>query len=106
LFIAVPNYTSNDARHYGSHWAAYDVPRHLYHFSPTSMQVLAGKNGFRIVNRKAMWLDAFYIALLSEKYKYGKNRYVQGFFRGFVSVLEALFKRSHCSSIIYVLKKD
>jgi 2-polyprenyl-3-methyl-5-hydroxy-6-metoxy-1,4-benzoquinol methylase len=106
LFIAVPNYTSYDAQHYGSLWAAYDVPRHLHHFSPVSMQTLASFNGFRIIRKKPMWLDAFYISLLSEKYKHGRNKFFAGFWQGFVSSIKALPNRTTCSSIIYVLKKE
>ncbi len=106
LFIAVPNYTSYDARHYRANWAAYDVPRHLHHFSPASMQSLAHKYGFAIVKRKAMWLDAFYISLLSEKYLHGRNRFIAAFYHGAISVFNALLNRARCSSVIYVFKKD
>ncbi|MCU0403761.1 MAG: class I SAM-dependent methyltransferase [Chitinophagaceae bacterium] len=106
LFIAVPNFKSYDAGFYKDYWAAYDVPRHLYHFSPASMQVLASRNGFRIIKRKAMWLDSFYISLLSEQYKHGRSRYISGFMRGSISFLNAVFSRTRCSSLIYVLKKD
>lgn len=106
LFIAVPNYTSYDAKHYQADWAAYDVPRHLHHFSPASMQILAQQFGFAIVKRKAMWLDSFYVALLTEQYQHGRNRFLSAFFHGTISVLKALFNRARCSSVIYVLKKD
>ncbi len=106
LFIAVPNYTSYDAAFYGEHWAAYDVPRHLYHFSPKSMQTLASLNGFKIVKHKPMWLDPFYISLLSEQYKHGKMRLLAGFFRGFVGALLTFGKKNNCSSLIYVLKLE
>jgi 2-polyprenyl-3-methyl-5-hydroxy-6-metoxy-1,4-benzoquinol methylase len=105
LFIAVPNYTSYDAKHYNANWAAYDVPRHLHHFSPGSMQSLAQQFGFAIVKRKAMWLDAFYIALLSEQYRHGRNRFIPAFLHGTVSVFNAIFNRARCSSVIYVFKK-
>lgn len=105
LFIAVPNYTSYDAKHYQTNWAAYDVPRHLHHFSPISMQSLAHQFGFSIIKHKAMWLDAYYIALLSEQYRYGRNRFISAFFQGTVSVFHAFLNRAHCSSVIYVLKK-
>src|SRR5204863_7031109 len=49
LIIAVPNYTSLDAKIYKENWAAYDPPRHLYHFSPQSMKILAEKNGMKIL---------------------------------------------------------
>lgn len=105
LFIAVPNYTSYDAKHYKTYWAAYDVPRHLHHFSPLSMFSLASHFGFEIVKRKAMWLDAFYISLLSEQYIYGRNRFIPAFFNGLLSVLNSVLNRANCSSVIYVLKK-
>jgi predicted SAM-dependent methyltransferase len=69
LIIAVPNYTSFDAKYYQKYWAAYDLPRHLYHFSPKSMTILLNEMGFEIVSLKPMWYDSFYVSLLSEKYK-------------------------------------
>jgi alcohol dehydrogenase YqhD (iron-dependent ADH family)/2-polyprenyl-3-methyl-5-hydroxy-6-metoxy-1,4-benzoquinol methylase len=33
LIVAVPNSNSHDARYYDKYWAAYDLPRHIYHFS-------------------------------------------------------------------------
>jgi len=106
LFIAVPNYTSNDAAHYKSYWAAYDVPRHVHHFSPASMQVLAQKHGFSIIKHKPMLLDAFYIAMLSEQYIHGRNRFLRAFYYGAVSLIHTFWNRTKCSSLIYVLKKD
>ena len=32
LIIAVPNFRSEDAKYYKEFWAAFDVPRHLWHF--------------------------------------------------------------------------
>lgn len=106
LFIAVPNYTSYDAQFYGEYWAAYDVPRHLYHFSPTSVKLLAQMHGFRIIKQKAMWLDPIYISMLSEQYAHGRMRIISGFIRGTVGVLATVFNRDKCSSLIYVLKKE
>jgi SAM-dependent methyltransferase len=105
LFIAVPNHTSYDSLHYKSFWAGYDVPRHLHHFSPGSLQLLARLHGFSVVKKKAMWLDAFYISLLSEQYLHKKNRMLTAFFRGCISCIHTLFNLNKCSSIIYVLKK-
>jgi 2-polyprenyl-3-methyl-5-hydroxy-6-metoxy-1,4-benzoquinol methylase len=103
LFIAVPNYTSHDAEVYKSYWAAYDVPRHLYHFSPTSMRSLLKEHGLKLVDIKPMWFDSFYVSLLSEKYRTGKQRLLAGAFTGFVSNLEALGNKERCSSLIYVI---
>lgn len=104
LVIAVPNYTSRDATHYRSHWAAYDVPRHLHHFSPQSMQQLADEEGYAVIKRKPMWLDAYYIALLSEQYLNGKTDFIAATWQATRSNLATLANRSRCSSLIYVLK--
>jgi 2-polyprenyl-3-methyl-5-hydroxy-6-metoxy-1,4-benzoquinol methylase len=105
LIIAVPNYTSYDATVYSGAWAAYDVPRHLYHFSPESMKHLLDQHGFRITTHKSMWFDSFYISLLSEKYLTGRNRPFKAFLTGLISNLHALKNTRHCSSIIYMAKK-
>jgi cyclopropane fatty-acyl-phospholipid synthase-like methyltransferase len=105
LFIAVPNYTSADAAHYRNYWAAYDVPRHLYHFSPDSMKKLMEIHGLKIVASKPMWYDSFYISLLSSRYKRGKSSLAGALFNGSWSNLRAIFNRNKCSSIIYVISK-
>lgn len=105
LFIAVPNYTSTDAEIYKEHWAAYDVPRHLYHFSPQSMELLMGKNGFKLVGLKPMWYDSFYVSLLSEQYKHGKANFVSAIVSGIKSNFAALGKTAKCSSVIYIMEK-
>lgn len=105
LIIAVPNYNSVDATAYGSWWAAYDVPRHLYHFTPKAMQALASKHGFHISKQKPMLLDAFYISLLSSKYRHGRTAWFSAGFNGLRSTLWALMKPAEGSSVIYVLEK-
>jgi len=105
LFIAVPNYTSLDSSVYKEFWAAYDVPRHLYHFSPLSMQCLMEKNGMKIVQHKPMWYDGFYISLLSSKYKTGKSRWISSFFNGLRSDWKAMMNVKKCSSVIYVISE-
>lgn len=105
LFIAVPNYTSYDAAHYHAHWAAYDVPRHLYHFSPQSMKILMQQHGLQVIETKPMWFDSFYVSLLSEKYKNGKGNFIKAFLIGLVSNMKALFDGERCSSVIYIIKK-
>jgi len=106
LVIAVPNYTSGDAEHYGAIWAAYDVPRHLYHFSPASMAQLAGMHGFTIVATQPMWFDSFYVAMLSEQYQYGATRYLAACLQGLKSNWAAMMNPNKCSSVIYILQKN
>lgn len=103
IFIAIPNYTSLDARVYGAFWAAYDVPRHLYHFSPDSLRKLAAVHGMQLQKMKPMWYDSFYISLLSRKYKHGKAGLVPAFWTGLRSNFGALAHTGRCSSVIYVL---
>ena len=105
LFIAVPNYTSLDAKIYKEYWAAYDVPRHLYHFSPKSMQVLMEKQGLKIVDHKPMWYDSFYISVFSNKYKSGRTKWITALWNGFHSNLKAIADAKKCSSVIYIIEK-
>lgn len=105
LFIAVPNYTSYDAAYYKEFWAGYDVPRHLYHFSPKSMELLAAKHQFKIVKTTAMWFDSTYVAMLSQQYKTGKSGNIKALCIGMLSNLKAIFNTKKCSSVIYVLEK-
>ncbi|HEX5150139.1 MAG TPA: class I SAM-dependent methyltransferase [Parafilimonas sp.] len=105
LIIAVPNYTSYDASAYSANWAAYDVPRHLYHFSPKSMASLLKAHQFKLTRQKPMWFDSFYVSLLSEKYASGKNGYLRAFAKGSLSNLKAVAKPENCSSVTYIAKK-
>jgi 2-polyprenyl-3-methyl-5-hydroxy-6-metoxy-1,4-benzoquinol methylase len=106
LIIAVPNYMSMDANRYGENWAAYDVPRHLYHFSPRSMEILAEKNGLKILHYKPMWFDSFYISLMSSKYETGRTNWITAVLIGLRSNLNVLGDKKKCSSIIYVIAND
>lgn len=106
LIIAVPNYTSFDARKYDADWAAYDVPRHLYHFSPKGLKALVQQHGFAITAYKPMWFDSFYVSMLSEQYKNGKSNLIPAFWTGLRSNLRALNHVKRCSSVIYIVKKQ
>ena len=105
VLIAVPNHTSYDAQHYGKHWAAYDVPRHLWHFSPKTVSKLAEKNGFNVVGQKRLPLDPFYNSLLSEKYQSSKLSLIFGGIIGLISLLVSYVNPSRSTSPIYILKK-
>lgn len=105
LFIAVPNYTSKDAQVYKAHWAAYDVPRHLYHFSPHSMEILMKMHGLQVNKIKPMWFDSFYVSMLSEQYKNGKGNMISACWNGMLSNLKTIFNRERCSSVIYIISK-
>jgi len=104
LVLAVPNHKSYDAKIYGKFWAAYDVPRHLWHFSKRSISLLFSQVQMEIIEIKPMKWDAFYVSLLSEKYKNGKVNYLRAFFNGLVSNRNGKATGEY-SSLIYVLKK-
>ncbi len=105
LFIAVPNYKSFDADYYGKFWAAYDVPRHLWHFSQKSISVLFRKENMKVIKTIPMPFDSFYVSILSERYKTGKSNSLTAFFIGLKSNFKAM-KTKEYSSLIYVLKND
>ncbi|MFS4492736.1 class I SAM-dependent methyltransferase [Maribacter sp. 2308TA10-17] len=104
LIIAVPNFNSYDAKHYKEFWAAYDVPRHLWHFSKTAIEKLFAKHGLELVKVKPMVFDSFYVSLLSEKYKTGRQNIFKAFALGLWSNLSAMRTKEY-SSHIYVLQK-
>jgi 2-polyprenyl-3-methyl-5-hydroxy-6-metoxy-1,4-benzoquinol methylase len=103
LVIAVPNFKSYDATYYKSFWAAYDVPRHLWHFSRTSISKLFSKYDMEVEETLPMKFDAFYVSLLSQKHKTGKMNPILSFWVGWRSNMKALTSKEY-SSLIYVLK--
>ncbi len=105
VLIAVPNHASYDATHYKKHWAAYDVPRHLWHFTPKTIGQLAEKTGFKVVDQKRLPLDPFYNSLLSEQYKGNPLALISGGVVGAISLLKSYVDPAKSTSPIYILKK-
>lgn len=107
LIIAVPNYESADAKHYKAKWAAYDVPRHLSHFSIETMEKYLSKYGFEIIQKKPMPFDAFYVSMLTEKNinNNGVLDIITGFVWGSITLVKGLFSIKNYSSIIYIAQK-
>jgi len=104
MVIAVPNFNSFDAKHYQEFWAAYDVPRHLWHFSKSSIEKLFLKHGLKIVKTKPLIFDSFYVSLLSEKYKTGQQNFLKAFWIGLRSNINA-WRTKEYSSLIYILQR-
>lgn len=104
LIIAVPNHASFDAKKYGKFWAAYDVPRHLYHYTKSGMTQFLQKSGWQLREIKPLHLDAFYISALSEKYKNSLLPWVRGGVSGAISNFKAV-KTGEFSSLIYIVEK-
>ncbi|MDE1191296.1 MAG: class I SAM-dependent methyltransferase [Arachidicoccus sp.] len=105
IVIAVPNYTSKDAQIYKEYWAAYDVPRHLYHFSPKAMKDLMELHQLKVVKILPMWYDSFYVSMLSSKYKNGSTNFAAAGLNGLKSNINAMQHSENCSSVIYIIEK-
>ena len=103
IIIAVPNFKSFDANHYGHFWAAYDIPIHLWHFSKTAIKKLFAKQNLELVKVLPMKFDGFYVSLLSEKYKTGKMNFIKAFLIGLKSNWKGSQNLEY-SSHIYVIK--
>ena len=105
IIIAVPNIDSYDQQIFGLNWAAYDVPRHLYHFDQDTMKTLMLKHGLIIKKVYPLKLDSYYISLLSNKYKTGRNKYLNSIINGYKSNSYANKNNNNYSSLIYEIKK-
>ena len=105
LIVAVPNCSSYDAQKYKELWAAYDVPRHLWHFTPDTMQKFGEKHHFKLISHLPMPFDAFYVSILSEKYKKSTCSLFKGMYAGTIAWLHSLNNEKKSSSIIYVFRK-
>ncbi len=103
--VALPNVKSADAEFYKEFWAAYDVPRHLWHFSPATFKMLARNTGFKVEKMYPMPFDAFYISMLSEKYKNHSFSFIRGAWVGLKCYFKSRKQIDKSSSIIYILKK-
>ena len=105
IYIAVPNHLSFDAKFYKNYWAAYDVPRHLWHFSPNSMQKLFNSFGMKIEKQYPLWFDSYYVSLLSEKYKKNSLGFLRAIIIGTLSNLAGILSGNY-SSVIYQISKN
>lgn len=102
LVIAVPNPQSYDANYYGKYWAAYDLPRHLYHFTRGPLIQLMESYRYKLIQTYPMKFDSYYVSMLSEKYRTGKTNYFNASLRGFLSNFYARNKQYNYSSLTYI----
>jgi 2-polyprenyl-3-methyl-5-hydroxy-6-metoxy-1,4-benzoquinol methylase len=105
FIVAVPNPDSYDAKYYKEFWAAYDLPRHLWHFSPKDITKLFEDSGFKLNKTLPMVFDSFYVSMLSEKYKKGSNGLIKAFLRGLISNIKANKTGKEFSSQVYIFQK-
>jgi SAM-dependent methyltransferase len=105
IIIAVPNRDSLDASQYKEHWAAYDVPRHLFHFNKLNIKYLSKKLKLDYIKSIPQYFDAYYVSMLSEKYLKNSSSFINGVIKGFQSNQWASKNNNNYSSLIYVLRK-
>jgi hypothetical protein len=101
--IALPNCSALDARFYKEFWAGYDVPRHLWHFTPSTLRILADKHNLKLNMMKRLMLDPFYNSMLSEKYRGNRAFMIFGITIGKLAYIESLFDVKKSSSVVYFL---
>jgi len=107
VIVAVPNRNSYDAKYYDSNWAAYDLPRHLYHFREQDVESLFSQHGFKLVNTLPMVFDSLHVSLLSEKYRSSNFQSIRAFVIGLISYLAAnLNEKGSYSSQICIFKQN
>ena len=104
--VALPNSGSFDAKYYRQTWAAYDVPRHLWHFDTVTFGDFSDKSGLKLERQLVLPFDVFYISALSEKYKGSRWPFITGLIRAAWFSFLTLFKRKRSSSVIYILRKS
>lgn len=104
IVIAVPNFKSFDAAYYEEYWAAFDVPRHIWHFSSHSISVIFEAFGMKVINRKGMFFDAFYVSILSERYKKSFLAFPKGVLIGLISNIKGRLSGEY-SSLCYFIRK-
>jgi len=106
VIIAVPNHKSWDANYYKEFWAGWDVPIHLWHFSKLSIEKIFNNYNFKLLEKKPMLFDSFYVSILSEEFKTGNKKFINGLMIGLISNIIGIFTKRGCSSIIYVFEKQ
>jgi SAM-dependent methyltransferase len=57
LVLAVPDFASCEAQWAGPHWFHLDVPRHLTHFTPRTLEGLVREAGLRVRRRERLCIE-------------------------------------------------
>jgi 2-polyprenyl-3-methyl-5-hydroxy-6-metoxy-1,4-benzoquinol methylase len=104
VFVALPNCSSFDAAYYRENWAAWDVPRHLWHFNPDTFLMQAKRGGFKVTGIRTLPFDVFYISILSEKQQGSSASFIKGIAKAMIFSLRTLFNRNRASSVVYILQ--
>jgi len=106
LILALPNCGSPDAKMNQSYWNGYDTPRHLWHFTPKTIEMFAHKRGFKIIQKHRMPLDPFFNVMVSDSYKDKFTFLPITLLKGLYSYIASLLNIEKSSSIIYIFQKN
>ena len=104
IIVAVPNFNAFEKKYFKDAWAAYDIPRHLYHFDHITLEKLFYKKGYNLIDKRRMILDTIYISFLSRKI--ANIGYVKTLWIIILSIVKVLYNGPNSSSsLLYVFKK-
>lgn len=110
LIIAMPNHSSFDSSFYKTIWAAYDVPRHLHHFTPEFLHNSLKHLNLKLREISYLPFDPFYISYLSEQQTISNLplsiRILRSLFVSIISSIFSVIKPSKASSPILVFSKN
>ncbi|HJO92386.1 MAG TPA: class I SAM-dependent methyltransferase [Victivallales bacterium] len=75
LIISVPNFTSFQSYIFGKYWFHLDLPRHKYHFSIKSIELLLAKYNYKVIRKTTFsfeqsifgFIQSFYNKLMPSK---------------------------------------
>jgi SAM-dependent methyltransferase len=104
MVIAVPNQRSKDAQAFGKNWAAWDVPRHLYHWEDRSLGKFMQRLGLKKIYTTQLPLDPFYIGIISAKY--AGSGVLNGLWKGMQSYMHGKEKKDEGSTLLTIWMKE
>lgn len=104
IVIAVPNQNSLDKKVFGNYWAAWDVPRHLYHWSPDSLSTFMSGFGLQNIHTNQLPLDPIYIGMISAKY--AKKSSIHGIWQGIRSYFHGKQNPKNGSTLLSIWMKN
>ena len=104
IVIAIPNQKAKDLEAFGPHWAAWDVPRHLYHWDTDSLSAFMKSLGLVRIHTGQLPLDPFYIGMISARYA-GKGA-VSGILTGLKSYFHGKSNPAEGSTLLTIWMKN
>jgi SAM-dependent methyltransferase len=104
VVIAVPNQKSTDVKTFGKEWAAWDVPRHLYHWDENSLEHFMKSLGLQRIYTTQLPLDPIYIGMISSKYQ--EKSPLEGIIKGIKSYFHGRNNPAEGSTLLTIWMKN